>query len=83
VLLGELAAELAGIEPTKLTAGVYSSVDREAHYRVGHAAIHGVEYWTKGMRHPVWFTQAVNVAVGDGHTTFVELAPNPVALMSV
>ncbi|WP_206491199.1 polyketide synthase Pks13 [Rhodococcus sp. KRD162] len=83
VLLGELAAELAGIEPSKLTAGVYSSVDREAHYRVGHAAIHGVEYWTKGMRHPVWFTQAVNVAVGDGHTTFVELAPNPVALMSV
>lgn len=83
VLLGELAAELAGIEPSKLTAGVYSSVDREAHYRVGHAAIHGVDYWTKGMRHPVWFTQAVNVAVGDGHTTFVELAPNPVALMSV
>ncbi|MEW2016185.1 polyketide synthase Pks13 [Rhodococcus sp. NPDC076796] len=83
VLLGELAAELAGIEPGKLTAGVYSSVDREAHYRVGHAAIHGVDYWTKGMRHPVWFTQAVNVAVGDGHTTFVELAPNPVALMSV
>nr|WP_314140951.1 polyketide synthase Pks13 [uncultured Rhodococcus sp.] len=82
-LLGELAAELAGIEPAALTAGVYSSVDREAHYRVGHAAIHGVDYWTKGMRHPVWFTQAVNVAVGDGHTTFVELAPNPVALMSV
>ncbi|MGV8872784.1 MAG: polyketide synthase Pks13 [Rhodococcus sp. (in: high G+C Gram-positive bacteria)] len=82
-LLGELAAELAGIEPSKLTCGVYSSVDREAHYRVGHAAIHGVDYWTKGMRHPVWFTQAVNVAVGDGHTTFIELAPNPVALMSV
>ncbi|CCQ14404.1 Polyketide synthase Pks13 [Rhodococcus sp. AW25M09] len=83
VLLGELAAELAGIEPSKLSCGVYSSVDREAHYRVGHAAIHGVDYWTKGMRHPVWFTQAVNVAVGDGHTTFIELAPNPVALMSV
>ncbi|WP_020111802.1 polyketide synthase Pks13 [Rhodococcus sp. 114MFTsu3.1] len=82
-LLGELAAELAGIEPSTLTAGVYSSVDLEAHYRVGHEAIHGVDYWVKGMRHPVNFTQAVNVAVGDGHTTFVELAPNPVALMSV
>ncbi|MGA9871096.1 MAG: beta-ketoacyl synthase N-terminal-like domain-containing protein, partial [Rhodococcus sp. (in: high G+C Gram-positive bacteria)] len=82
-LLGELAAELAGIEPGKLTAGVYSSVDEGAHYRVGHEAIHGVEYWTKGMRHPVYFTQAINVAVGDGHTTFVELAPNPVALMSI
>ncbi|WP_174565448.1 polyketide synthase Pks13 [Rhodococcoides yunnanense] len=82
-LLGELAAELAGIEPGKLTAGVYSSVDLQAHYRAGHAPIHGVDYWTKGMRHPVYFTQAVNVAVGDGYTTFVELAPNPVALMSV
>ncbi len=82
-LLGELAAELAGIEPDKLTAGVYSSVDKEAHYRAGHEPIHGVDYWTKGMRHPVNFTQAVNVAVGDGHTTFVELAPNPVALMSI
>lgn len=82
-LLGELAAELAGIEPGKLTAGVYSSVDLEAHYRVGHDPIHGVEYWTKGMRHPVNFTQAVNVAVGDGHTTYLELAPNPVALMSI
>ncbi|NIL78569.1 hypothetical protein RhoFasB10_04747 [Rhodococcus sp. B10] len=82
-LLGELAAELAGIEPGKLRAGVYSSVDKEAHYRAGHEPIHGVDYWTKGMRYPVYFTQAVNVAVGDGHTTFVELAPNPVALMSV
>lgn len=83
VLLGELAAELAGIEPGKLRAGVYSSVDKESDYRAGHEPIHGVDYWTKGMRHPVWFTQAVNVAVGNGHTTFVELAPNPVALMSV
>ncbi|SNT27590.1 polyketide synthase Pks13 [Rhodococcoides kyotonense] len=82
-LLGELAAELAGIEPGKLRAGVYSSVDKEAHYRAGHEPIHSVDYWTKGMRHPVYFTQAVNVAVGDGHTTYVELAPNPVALMSV
>ncbi len=82
-LLGELAAELAGIEPGKLRAGVYSSVDKQAHYRAGHEPIHGVEYWTKGMRNPVYFTQAVNVAVGDGHTTFVELAPNPVALMSI
>ncbi|MDJ0394288.1 polyketide synthase Pks13 [Rhodococcus sp. G-MC3] len=82
-LLGELAAELAGIEPGKLTADVYSSVDLEAHYRTGHDPIHGVEYWTKGMRRPVNFTQAVNVAVGDGHTTFIELAPNPVALMSI
>ncbi|MFZ2174177.1 MAG: beta-ketoacyl synthase N-terminal-like domain-containing protein, partial [Rhodococcus sp. (in: high G+C Gram-positive bacteria)] len=82
-LLGELAAELAGIEPTKLKLGVYSSVDQDTFYRAGHEPIHREEYWTKGLRHSVYFTNAVRLAVGNGHTTFVELAPNPVALMSV
>ncbi|QZS53448.1 type I polyketide synthase [Rhodococcus opacus] len=82
-LLGELAAELAGIEPTKLKLGVYSSVDQDTYYRAGHEPIHREEYWTKGLRHSVYFTNAVRLAVGNGHTTFVELAPNPVALMSV
>ncbi|REE74445.1 polyketide synthase 13 [Rhodococcus wratislaviensis] len=82
-LLGELAAELAGIEPTKLKLGVYSSVDKDTYYRAGHEPIHREEYWTKGLRHSVYFTNAVRLAVGSGHTTFVELAPNPVALMSV
>ncbi|MFC4606108.1 polyketide synthase Pks13 [Rhodococcus kronopolitis] len=82
-ILGELAAELAGIEPRKLTAGLYSSVDKETFYRAGHDPIHQVEYWTKGMRHSVYFTNAVRMAVDAGHTTFVELAPNPATLMSV
>ncbi len=82
-LLGELAAELMGIEPHPLRTAVFSSVDKEAFYRAGHEPIHGVDYWTKGMRHAVWFTQAVKTAVDSGYTTFVELAPNPVALMSV
>ncbi|MFM1726499.1 polyketide synthase Pks13 [Rhodococcus sp. PAM 2766] len=82
-LLGELAAELAGIEPYTLKVGQYSSVDQDAFYPAGHAAIHPVEYWTKGLRHSVYFTNAVKAAVDAGHTTFVELAPNPVTLMSV
>ncbi|WP_072844482.1 polyketide synthase Pks13 [Rhodococcus tukisamuensis] len=82
-ILGELAAELAGIEPHKLTAGLYSSVDKETFYRAGHDPVHQVEYWTKGMRHSVYFTNAVRMAVDAGHTTFVELAPNPATLMSV
>ena len=82
-LLGELAAELAGIEPTKLKAGVFSTVDKEAFYRAGHEPIHGVDYWVKNMRHSVWFTNAVKLAVESGHTTFIELSPHPVALMQV
>ncbi|MEE2034853.1 polyketide synthase Pks13, partial [Rhodococcus chondri] len=81
-ILGELAAELAGIEPQRLKVGLYSSVD-DTHYRAGHDPIHQVEYWTKGMRHSVYFTQAVRQALSDGHTTFVELNANPATLMSV
>ncbi|WP_318841933.1 polyketide synthase Pks13 [Rhodococcus sp. Z13] len=82
-ILGELAAELAGIEPYRLKVDLYSSVDKETLYRAGHEGIHGVEYWTKGMRHSVYFTQAIRQALSDGHTTFVELNANPATLMSV
>ena len=62
-LLGELAAELAGIEPTKLKVGLYSTVDKETFYRAGHEPIHDVDYWVKNMRHSVYFTNAVRLAV--------------------
>ncbi|MBD0323116.1 MAG: acyltransferase domain-containing protein, partial [Aldersonia sp.] len=82
-LLGELAAELAGLEAHKLKVGLYSTVDKETFYRAGHEPVHDVDYWVKNMRHSVYFTNAVRLAVETGHTTFLELAPNPVALMQV
>ncbi|TSE00845.1 acyltransferase domain-containing protein [Skermania sp. ID1734] len=82
-LIGELAAELAGIEPQKLKVGLFSTVDKETYYRAGHEPVHTVDYWVKNLRHSVYFTNAVKLAVEAGHTTFLELAPNPVALMQV
>ncbi|MFI6870929.1 polyketide synthase Pks13 [Nocardia sp. NPDC050406] len=83
VLLGELAAELAGIEPTKLKTDLYSTVHEGARYAAGHDPIHDVDYWVKNMRGSVYFTNAVRQAVDAGITTFLELAPNSVALMQV
>src|SRR5699024_6121417 len=83
MLLGELAAEIAGLQPRPLTASLFSSVDREVLYRAGHEPIHAEEYWVKGMRHQVWFTHAVRKAVDAGYVTFLEFAPNPVAAMSI
>ncbi len=83
MLLGELAAEIAGLEPRPLTSSLFSSVDREVLYRAGHEPIHAEEYWVKGMRHQVWFTHAVRKAVDAGYVTFLEFAPNPVAAMSI
>jgi polyketide synthase 13 len=82
-LLGELAAELQGIEPHPLHTGYFSTVHEGSYIRPGADPIHDVDYWKKGLRHSVYFTHGIRNAVDNGHTTFLELAPNPVALMQV
>ena len=82
-LLGELAAELQGIKAMSPTAGIYSTVHEGSYIKPGADPIHDVDYWKKGLRHSVYFTHGVRNAVDSGHTTFLELAPNPVALMQV
>ncbi|GAA2474927.1 polyketide synthase Pks13 [Nocardia seriolae] len=83
MLLGELAAELAGIEPTRLKRDLYSTVHANAHYRAGNPPVHDVDYWVMNMRGSVYFTNAIRQAVDTGITTYLELAPNSVALMQV
>ena len=82
-LLGELAAELQGIKPMSPTVGIYSTVHEGGYIKPGGEPIHDVDYWKKGLRHSVYFTHGIRNAVDSGHTTFLELAPNPVALMQV
>ncbi|WP_396878680.1 polyketide synthase Pks13 [Mycobacterium sp. SMC-2] len=82
-LLGELAAELQGIKPMSPTVGIYSTVHEGSYIKPGGEPIHDVDYWKKGLRHSVYFTHGVRNAVDSGHSTFLELAPNPVALMQV
>ncbi|WP_407666340.1 polyketide synthase Pks13 [Mycobacterium pinniadriaticum] len=82
-LLGELAAELQGIEPHPLQTGYFSTVHEGSYIRPGGEPIHDVDYWKKGLRHSVYFTHGIRNAVDNGYTTFLELAPNPVALMQV
>ncbi|GAA4386185.1 hypothetical protein GCM10023147_09080 [Tsukamurella soli] len=82
-LLGELQAELMGLEAHPLKYPMYSTVNVGDFYRAGHAPVHEVEYWIKGLRHSVWFNQAVEKAVEAGYRTFIEFSPNPVTLISV
>lgn len=82
-LLGELSYELTGIEPLRPTVGFYSSVDRETFYRPGSEPVHTIDYFLKGLRHSVWFSQAIAKSVENGHKTFLELSPNPAVLISV
>ena len=82
-LLGEFSAELQGISPTSPKVGIFSTVHEGSYVRPGGEPIHDVAYWIKGMRHSVYFTHGVRNAVDSGYTTFLELAPNPVALMQI
>lgn len=82
-LLGEFTADLQGIEPMPLACGYFSTVHEGSYIRPGAEPIHDVDYWKKGLRHSVYFTHGVRNAVDNGYTTFLELAPNPVALMQV
>ncbi|MBV8180596.1 MAG: acyltransferase domain-containing protein, partial [Mycobacterium sp.] len=82
-LLGEFSAELQGITPMSPTAGIFSTVHEGTYIKPGGEPIHDVAYWLKGMRHSVYFTHGIRNAVDSGYTTFLELAPNPVALMQI
>jgi polyketide synthase 13 len=82
-LLGEFSAELQGISPTSPNIAIFSTVHEGSLVRPGGEPIHNVAYWMKGMRHSVYFTHGVRNAVDNGYTTFLELAPNPVALMQI
>ncbi|ETB21189.1 polyketide synthase, partial [Mycobacterium avium 09-5983] len=82
-LLGEFSAELQGIKPMSPTVGIFSTVHEGTYIKPGSEPVHDVAYWVKGMRHSVYFTHGIRNAVDSGHTTFLELAPNPVALMQI
>lgn len=81
-LLGELAAEIAGIEARPIHTALYSSVDKAVRYEPG-ATVHTDEYWLHMTRQAVYFQDATEQALAHGHTQLVEISPNPVALMGM
>lgn len=81
-ILGELAAEIAGIEPRPIHTPLISSVDRRRTYQPG-VVVHTSDYFLRCTRQPVWFQDATEAAFEAGATTLVEIAPNPVALMGM
>ncbi len=76
-LLGELSAEIQGIEPHPLQTAYFSTVHEGKLIRAGAEPIHDVEYWKKGLRHSVYFTHGIRNAVDNGHTTFLEAGAEP------
>ncbi|MCS4535976.1 polyketide synthase Pks13 [Corynebacterium sp. HS2168-gen11] len=79
-LLGELAGEIAGIQPLPLRVPLFSSVDRGVVYQPG-AVVHSEDYWIRCTRQPVWLQDATEQAFAAGHSMIVEISPNPVSMI--
>ena len=81
-IMGDLAAEIAGVTPHPLRVPLFSSVDRGEVYPAG-SVVHSSDYFLRMTRQPVYFQDATEAALNAGHTTLVEITPNPVALMGM
>lgn len=81
-LLGELAYEISDIQPHPLSIPLYSSVDQSVVYPAG-SVVHDPDYFLRCTRGSVFFQDATEQAFGAGHTTLVEISPNPVGLMGM
>ena len=79
-ILGELHFEIGDIQARPIHTPLYSTVDRGRVYRPGET-LHDADYFVRCTRQPVWFRDATGQQFDDGFRTFVEISPNPVALM--
>ncbi|MEC3976430.1 polyketide synthase [Amycolatopsis sp. H20-H5] len=68
-LLGKELAEVVAHEPR---VPIYPTAVESGEVRFD------AEYWMANARRPVRFTQAVEKALTDGYSTFVEISPHPV-----
>ena len=81
-IMGDLAGEIAGLDARPLRVPLFSSVDRGEVYQPGQT-VHDDKYFLRMTRQPVYFQDATEAAFNAGHTTLVEITPNPVALMGM
>ncbi|WP_113696134.1 type I polyketide synthase [Amycolatopsis albispora] len=78
-LLGRFRAEVGPLHPRVPEIACYTSVLDDAREEPDF----DVEYWAANLRRPVRFTQALDAAMADGHTVFLEISPHPVALAAI
>ncbi|MHA2789997.1 polyketide synthase Pks13 [Corynebacterium sp. S7] len=81
-IMGDLAAEISGIEAKPLQIPLFSSVDRGVTHQPGEV-VHTDDYFLRMTRQSVYFQDATEQAFAAGHMIFVEVCPNPVAMMGM
>ncbi|WP_438024961.1 SDR family NAD(P)-dependent oxidoreductase [Sorangium sp. So ce233] len=74
VILPELEAELAAVEPRACAIPLYSTVTGE----VLAGPELGAAYWCRNLREPVRLDRALSRLLADGHGVFIEISAHPV-----
>ncbi|WP_217189780.1 type I polyketide synthase, partial [Streptomyces buecherae] len=70
----QLTDVLAEVKPRKGSIPFYSTTTGQALDTTQLTA----DYWYTNLRQPVLLTDAATTALGNGHTTFIEISPHPV-----
>lgn len=78
-ILGELAEQLADLEPSAPKVPYYSATLDDPRSRPAFDA----RYWVDNLRQSVKFAVAVQAALDDGHRVFGEPSPHPVLTRAV
>lgn len=78
-LLDDLRAELQDVRGQAGTLKMRSTVTGE--FAIGPEL--DAAYWAKNLRDPVLFGEAVQQAIADGQTLFLEISPHPVLVHSI
>ncbi len=78
-LLPELSASLAGLKPRAGEIPIYSTVNDA----VLDGASMNADYWCSNLRNPVLFFRAMERAIADGFTHFVECSAHPLLVRDI
>ncbi len=70
---------LEGLKPQPASVPIYSTVTGTVSHGLEFEAL----YWTKNLRQPVLFSNAVARLMEDGHDIFLEISPHPILLSSI
>src|SRR6185312_1423357 len=74
-----LLHSLAGVEARSPTCRYYSTIDGQDL----RSTLGGADYWWRNVRQSVLFASAMDAALRDGHSCFLEIGPHPVLRSSM
>ncbi|RCJ41934.1 hypothetical protein A6770_35715 [Nostoc minutum NIES-26] len=75
----ELTFVLQEIKPKEPSTPIFSTVTGSA-YKIGDF---NANYWSRNIKEPVRFAQAIGAIANEGYDIFVEIAPHPVLSQSI